>query len=302
MKKPIWLSLLCQRSKIVLAWTCALGLGACSMLGVAYEQSPWLIERWVNNQVKLDDPQANALHADLKAELGWHRRERLPAWVSTARAIADDAPRDWSAQEVCARAEFVRQELADLLMHSTVVWARLGLQLRTPQLQALAQQRQRARQDFADDFVTAPPEDALTLRTRRAVSNWERLYGDLSDAQVAALREHLRRSPWSAAQSLQRQQQRDTALMALLQDLRDLSAQGDSDDALREANARMRQWLTTLWTPQDARQADDGAGFWQHQCAMVADMHQRMSAEQRAQLARTLREYAQDFEDIAAAS
>ena len=269
-----------------------LGLNACSLVGLAVEQSPWLIKRWVNQQVTLTPEQADALHDQLQQQREAFKRDALPVAIATLHRAAELARRDGSAQEVCELLDPLRDQAGVVLINSAPAWAQLATQLSAQQLGEWRDARREAQTQFAQDFVQASPDQVLNLRTQRALAHWERFYGDLDDAQVQRLTRHLQASPWSAPEAQRRQERRDASLLALLDRLRAGELQPD------EAEAHMRRWLRQQWTPTEATARAEQRRWWAHGCAMVADMHTHMHASQREHLASTLSRYAKHLAEL----
>ena len=265
-------------------------LSACSVVGLLYQQAPRLASTWLNDQVQLSDSQRDWLNPALDDWLDWHRQNILPTWLATGRDWAQQAQRDWTSDEVCAALQGLRDQAKATLDHSLPMWTRLALSLSPAQQRRLAEQRRESLNEFHADFIAAPPQAVLDERLTRAVDNWERLYGDLSDAQIDWLRTRLQASPWSPAQSWQRRRLRDQALLDLIAQLQ---AQGLNQ---AQAQTRLQSWLDAQWSPDDPDAQARQAAFWAHTCATVADFHRQSTPAQRQHLADTLRGYADDLD------
>ncbi len=273
---------------LVLVWS----LSACSVLGLLYQQAPRWVGTWLNNQVQLSDAQRVWVEPALDEWLQWHRTQVLPLWVTTAQHWAQHAQRDWSADEVCAALDALRDQVKTTLDHSTPIWARLAVSLSPQQWRRLREQRAEAAQDFHDDFVAPSSERVLDERLARSVKNAERLYGKLSPAQVAWLRGQLQASPWSPRDTWVQRQARDQAMLRLISQLQ---AQALNP---KQAQTQVQAWLDAQWSPEDAAASAQQAAFWRHSCATIAGLHRQASPQQRLQLAQQLRDYAQDFTQL----
>lgn len=269
-----------------------LGLAACSLLTLAYQQTPRVISSWASQQAQLSPDQSDALRDGLENSLQWHQREVLPAWIDVAKHWAARAPADWSATELCQDLERVRAQVKSTLQHSLLPWAQLAQTLSAAQLAALAKSRADAQQDFREDFIEPSASAVLERRLERAQSQWERLYGDLSAPQIARLRAHLARSPWEPIAQQHIRQQHEAALLRLLH-----QARTEHWGASRLQTA-LGAWLDAIWSPPDAPQRAQQASFWSHSCEMIADMHRRSDAKQRRHLALQLHRYAEAFEGL----
>jgi Family of unknown function (DUF6279) len=129
-----WLSLAAKLSASALL----LSLTGCSLVVSGYNSAPNLFMfLWLNPHLDLNAAQEKQALADLQEVLEWHRREQLPLyakWLSQAQQLA---PKDVSADQVCALIDEAAESLEPLLTQFEEPTARLGLSLTPKQLQVL---------------------------------------------------------------------------------------------------------------------------------------------------------------------
>ena len=265
-------------------------LTACSVLTLFYQQAPRVITLWASQQAGLNASQVDRLQEGLEASLQWHQREVLPEWIDLARYWASQASRDWEAHGLCESTARVRGQVKRTLDHSLPAWAQMAHSLSNSQLATWAASREEAQQTFRASYIEADASQVLALRLDRAKTQWERLYGDLNESQTAALREHLRQSPWNPLVQARQRRQQEHDLLQLLRQAR------SKNWPTTQLQTALQTWLDALWSPPDAQQRAEQAAFWQHACHMMADMHRRTNAQQRQHLGRQLKQYADAFQ------
>ena len=171
----------------------ALLLTGC-LVRLAYNYSDWLIPRWVDRYVTLDEEQRAFLDATLDARLQWHCAAEMPryeAWFQDARRTlfaGDLGPeRMWPLLE---RLEgFMRavlEEVADDL-------AQLAATLSDEQVEELLAELERREEDLWEEYVAPGPEARAAARADRMDAQLRRWYGPLGREQRRLV------EAWSAA-------------------------------------------------------------------------------------------------------
>jgi hypothetical protein len=140
-------------------------------------------------------------------------------------------------------------------------------------------------QDFAEEHIDAPSAERFQERLKENRKRWTDWYGRLSPSQVQALEQQLRASTWDAAVTLEERRWRQADLLATVQRTQQQPAQ---------ATAAIREHLLRYASASTPARENQRQQWLRQGCQQFADMHQRMSAEQRAHAQAKLQGYIDD--------
>ena len=271
-------------------------LVACSMVKMAYEQSPQLLTWWLDNHLDFNTIQSTQIREELSQLQQWHRRTQLPRYAELLQKIERLMPGSLTQEQVCSLAEDVRTKLIAISEQAAAPMATTAMTLNEAQIQHLEGRYAKSNKAGRKDWLEASPKAQAEKRLDQMEDRLGLLYGRLTDAQRELLRRAIASSPFDPALSHAERQRRqqDTA-----ETLRQVVA-GKLPQA--QAQRLMQGYVArTLASPVLAyRTYLDGA--IQHTCATLADLHNSTSPEQRDHAIRQLQAYAQDARDLAAAA
>lgn len=260
-------------------------LGGCSTVGIAYNQAPTLLYYWLDDFVDFDSGQATDVKAALKSLHQWHRAEELPKIAHALADLQTLASGRVSAEQVCGQYQRTMELVQETLYHPVPDIARIGRRFSPDQLQGLQKALQKRNQRWQDEWVKLDPTELLDKRTDQWVNRLESLYGSLSKANQALVRQSLSQSGWDIdiqTREFLRRQQDMVQVLTKLQE-RKLSAS--------EAEQEVRQWITRNQKSPDANYRAYSQRLTSGLCTLLADFHNQASPEQRKKALKTLRDY-----------
>lgn len=266
-------------------------LAGCTAARLAYKQAPNLTYWWLDSHVDIASEQSFDVRNDIDAFFQWHRREELPVYAGLLRDWQAMALRDIEPREVCMQAERVRARLQRAGERMAEPMARLALQLSPAQIDHLQRHQAKGNEGFAKDFVRGTPEQRLERRFERALDRSEMLYGPLDAAQQRLLRERLAASPWDPQRALQARLRRQ-------QDQIETVRRARADPA--RAGRWVREHIERIARPPSPDEQADTEAALRHGCALLAQLHNRTTPEQRAHAVRVLQDYESDLRVLAA--
>jgi hypothetical protein len=254
-----------------------LALAGCSWLETTYNQSPLLLQWWLDRQLDLDNAQKQGIRAELKQLQAWHRQTQLPAIARSVQGLAEQATQDLSATQTCAFQDAVLQSLPALAQEASRHLARLALSLRPEQLAHMRRHLDKEDEKWREEWLDGSAEDRLQRRYKKALENLEDHYGRLDTEQRKALRQLLMRSPYDPDMAWKARQRRQSELLGTLERIR----------AQQPEAAVAQTWLFETYSrmlepPIEAHR--------QHQmqnarfiCEGLSQMHALMRPDQRQQ-------------------
>ncbi len=279
----------------------ALLLAGCSALQLGYNQAPSLMYWWADGYADLDDVQSTRVRQDIDRFLAWHRQSELPAYADRLRQWRTLAAGDLTAEQVCAQGDALRSAASRLIERGHEPLARLALSLSPEQLQHMERHQAKGNEDFEKDFLRGNALQRLERRLERAVDRYETLYGSLSSAQVALVRQGLQDSPFDPVRTLADRRARQAELLGLIRQLQASPAGRAAGDgpAPRAAAQALQAWLQRGLFASPAA-GGDAAGWVRHGCQAFATLHNSTSPAQRAHALQELRRYEDDLRALAA--
>ena len=276
------------------AGICLLALSGCSLVVSGYNQLPNLyLFLWVNPHLDLNSTQEKQARSDLKALLEWHRAEQLPLYADWLVAMQRLAPRDISADEVCALAASIRESLDPLAAQFEEPYARLALTLTTGQLNTLKKQYEEDLKDYRKEWKLDENDEAqLKVRVEKGQSNAERLYGRLTPAQKTLLRDLALRADYDGERTYAERVRLQKENLAM--HIRILQSQPSPE----ETRQWIKHWLQSSLHTTDNDYARYQAQRIRHNCLATAQLHNMTTAEQRARAVKVLKEYEDDVRTL----
>lgn len=208
-------------------------LGGCSRIGLVYNSSEFLIQRYVNGYINLSPEQREQWRPQLKAALAAHRAEDLPA----VAAFIDQLRQLTQGELTVIQLQQLRTELDRLYRQharrAVDLAAPLLAELNSAQIDALARRFERDRRKAQDKLDDYDPAQEVRKRRERYVENIADWTGELSDAQQVLIGEIAARIPHSQAAFNDYRFRQRTRLIALLRS-------GADESTL---NVFLSQWL-----------------------------------------------------------
>lgn len=252
-----------------------LGLGGCSLVETTYNQSPFLLQWWLDRQLDLDSPQERQLRADLRTLLAWHRQNQLPQVVQSVQGLIGIAHSDLSPAQTCAFQNEVWQSLPVLAQQTGMALARTALSLRPEQIAHMRQYFDEDNVKWREEWLDGPEEERLQRRLKRALERIEDYYGNLDASQKNLLREILRASPYQPAIAWQERQRRQRDMLDTLERIR------VTQPELKAAQTELGELLVRMYNPPIQAHREHVQANAQALCTSASRMHNTMRPEQR---------------------
>lgn len=284
------------RTRLMLALLAVLLVG-CSTVKLAYNNAQELAWWWLTDYVSFSEPQRPVMRQALAQVHAWHRRHQLPGYTELLGRWQAVVQTDLQAGQVCAMVDEVLGRLGELgaaIDNLDPAALQALASLSAPQLAELERRLAKSNTEFRKKYLDAPPQEVATERFKQAVSRAESLYGSLQAEQKRVLATALAAAPWDAQASYARRLKRQQALVQGLRGMQNAPAE------------QVRAGLKTLLARslEDADPSDRAASLAARRqvCAVMAELHQVSTREQRAKAVDTLKGYATDLRSLAQAA
>lgn len=281
MKKWLPLTLLC------------LLLAACGP-GLVYPNLDWIIPKYVDDYISLDDRQADRLKACLSRQLDWHCRVQLPVYAD----LLQDVARDFSDPSHPVTPE----RLAEHLARIEACWLELRIQLAPDiaellasatdaQLGELYDKLERKNRKLKRKYLEAPKDEVRRRWKKRMTKRLDYWLPDLTPAQEKALDEWSRSLIPLAADRIDDRKRVQAAFRNLLDRRRDR-------DRFRSGFTDLLTTYDRTRTPEYQAKRDANTA---HTLAFLARLDRLLTADQRDHLLDRLGSLSRSFERLACA-
>jgi Family of unknown function (DUF6279) len=251
------------------------GLGGCSLIETTYNQSPFLLQWWLDRQLDLDSQQKHHLKGDLRALLAWHRQIQLPQVVRSVQGLIEIAPADLTPTQTCAFQNEVWQSLPLLAQQAGAVLARTALSLRPEQITHLRKYFEEDNAKWREEWLEGHEDERLQRRLKRSLERVEDYYGQLDTTQKTLLRETLRRSPYQPTIAWQERQRRQRDMIETLERIR------LGQPELKMAQAELGDLIVRMFNPPIEAHRVHVQANAHALCAATSRIHNAMRPEQR---------------------
>jgi Family of unknown function (DUF6279) len=281
--------------KIIAAALALLALGACSAVRIGYGQAPNLIYWWMDGYADLNDIQSAQVRRDIDRFMAWHREQELPRYAGLLQRWQEMSQGDVTPEAVCRQYDELREAWVRMTEQAGAPLVQLAVQLDGTQMAHFERHQHKSQESFEKDFVRGTPEQRLKRRTDRVLDRYETLFGSLSPAQEAMIRQALAQSPFDPQLTRQERLRVANELRGMIRQWQTMPA-GAAQRA--QAQRQAGEWLARRLPPSHATDHPT-ARVIRHGCEMYAALHNSTSGEQRAHALRVLKDYEADFRSLA---
>jgi len=272
---------------------CLVLLAGCSAVRLAYNQAPHLMYWWLNGYVEFDAEQSERARDALAEWFRWHRATQLSDYAALLAAAQRQILQDVTPQEVCQWADELRKRLEIGYEQGVPAIAEMVSTLKPRQVQRVERRYREADEEFRDEFLQATRAEQLEESNKRAVSRAELIYGELNEAQRGLLKQGIAESPFDPQRWLAERQMRQREVVDTLRSL--LAQHADST----RIEAALRLFAAHAARSPRPAYRDYQRRLFDHNCQLIARLHNGTTAEQRRRGAERLRAWEEDLNALA---
>lgn len=264
-------------------------LGGCSNLKLAYGQAPTLAYWWLDRYADFVDDQKPRARAAVDQWFAWHRREQLADDAALLDQLAREAEREITGAQVCQWVKVYERKRDLYLTQFAPAVADVAARLGPQNLRQIESRFAKVNETWRDEHVQGDLKEREVAMVKRVLDRAELLYGRLDRAQRSFIAQAMRQAPWDPERAYAERLADQREALAALQRLgqRSLSAEQRQELA--------RSTLLHLVQASDEAQRQLREQLYRYQCQFTAELHNRMTAEQRRHAVERLHDWAQDL-------
>jgi hypothetical protein len=262
-------------------------LAGCSAVEFAYNNADtWL--RWqAGSYLDLKNAQAEEFNARLGSFLAWHRSQALPQYARLAQDAGLRLERGATQSDLVWGYDAIRQQSREGLRRAGVELGDLLDRLSSAQIEHLERRFAEDNRKYAREWLEGTPEERRGRRYQRLVHALEDWLGELSDAQRERVRQFNDSAPLNGELRERERRRRQAELLAMLR--------------ARESARRLADWAADWERGRDPALAAGSRATMDDFFAMLLDLERSLNPRQRNVAIARLREFARDFDLLAAA-
>jgi len=262
-------------------------LAGCSAVEFAYNNADAYLRWQAGRYLDLKNAQADEFNARLVAFLAWHRSTALPQYARLAVEAGGRLERGASLADMVWGYDAIRQQAREGLRRAGAETGDFLDRLTPAQVEQVEGRFAEDNQKFAREWLEGTPAEQRARRLKRLTHALEDWLGELNDAQRERARQFNEAAPLNGEMRDRERRRRQAEFVAMLR--------------ARESARRLADWSAEWDRGRDPAFVRSNREFTDGLLAMLADLERGLSPRQRAVAVARLREYARDFQLLAAA-
>lgn len=262
-------------------------LVACSAMEFAYNNADSYVRWQAGRYLDLKNAQAEEFNARLAKFLAWHRSSALPQYARLAGEAGGRLERGASLADMVWGYDAIRQQAREGLRRAGAESGDFLDRLTPAQIEQIERRFAEDNQKFAIEWLDGTPAEQRARRLKRLTHALEDWLGELSDAQRERVRQFNDAATLNGGMRDRERRRRQAEFVAMLR--------------ARESAQRLAHWAAEWDRGRDAAFVRANREFTDGLLAMLSDLERGLSERQRALAVARLREYARDFQLLAAA-
>ncbi|GLS84700.1 DUF6279 family lipoprotein [Paraferrimonas haliotis] len=277
MKKP-WLLLLT-----------VLMIGGCSSVKMGYYFADWAIGWKLSDYVKLNKEQKAELNQEIETFLAWHKQTEMAQYADQLARLSSDIAADSVTQEqIQAHFDELGGHWKASLAHITPALVRLMPSLSDKQVSELLENIREESAERAEERAEQTDEERLEANQKRWKKNLKKYLGSVSSEQQILIDEYLSKrlrtfDLWNRYQE------------AWYQEFEHVLAQRNQPEFANE----LKQLLENPESLRSPELQQNLTQNRQHLLAFMQQLHQSLSAKQKAKLLKRVDKLQRDVADLA---
>lgn len=267
----------------------ALLLAGCSNLKLAYGQGPTLAYWWLDRYADFVDEQKPRARAAVDQWFAWHRREQLAEDAALLDQLAREAEREVTGAQVCQWVKVYERKRDLYLTQFAPAVADVAAMLGPQNLRQVESRFAKVNETWRDEHVQGDLKEREVAMVKRVLDRAELLYGRLDRSQRNFVAQAMRQAPWDPERAYAERLADQREALAVLQRL------GQRNLSPEQRQELARSSLLHLAQASDELQRQLRDQLYRYQCQFAAELHNRMTPEQRRHAVERLHDWAQEL-------
>lgn len=270
---------------IFIVTLCSLIVG-CSLVKTTYNNAPALIIFWLDDYFSFTQAQNLALKPSLQTLHNWHRQSQLPSYITLLKDLQSSFGKDQiSAAEACEKIDAIKLSIHTIQIESIPIITEIAPLLSDKQLARFQNKLDERTKKWKADWWQETKDEQLEVRYEKTEDFAQKVYGNLSDSQLALLKQRLAQASINPAISFKEIQRRNEDAFKILSTLQSQSLSAEEKSQLVKAGfVRIQKSPDQTYQNYADKLAD-------HTCKTIESLHATTSEKQKLHAKDWLQDY-----------
>lgn len=268
-------------------------INSCGLVKTVYNNAPEALGWWLDGYFDFTQTQKSILNPALHRLHDWHRQNQLPSYILTLQDLQKMVIKEHiSASEACEKMDGIRENFSELQVESIPVIIEIAPLLSDEQLQHFQTKLEKRALKWKSEWWQETSEEQLEVRLDKIESFAEKVYGTLSESQLAMLKQSLAISSIKPALTYAEILRRNEDVYQIVTALHNqtLSAENKSQ-LVKEGFERLKH------SPNSAYQVYANQ-VKQRTCEIMAELHASTNTKQKQHAKDWLENYIVQFSSL----
>lgn len=284
----------------------ALLLPGCSMVRVGYGQAPDLLFWWLDGYADFNAEQTPKVRDALDGFFRWHRRTQLNDYAALLQRAQAQFAGNVTAGEVCAWQDEFSRRLDMAVEQALPAVAEIAPSLSAAQFAHIERKFAKVNDELKADFAPADRAERQRQALKRWSERFESMYGPLSDTQHSAVARGVAASPSDSEVWIGERQARQREVLQTLRGMAGGAAtNAAANTSANPAGGRANREASLRALAERSRSSPRAAynayaqRVAEHNCRLVAELHNSTTAAQRERALARLKGWEEDLRALA---
>jgi len=277
----------------VLILLLACSINSCGLVKTAYNNAPEALSWWLDDYFDFTAAQKAVLKPALHRVHDWHRENQLPSYIKSLQDLQITVAKEqFSPNEACEKIDQFKDNFTQLQSQFIPTIIEIAPLLTNKQLQYFAKKLDKRALKWKSEWWQETTEEQLSVRLEKTEDLAEKIYGNLTDAQRALLKQHLAKTPADPALSYAEILRRNQDVEQIVTALHSQSLSQESKSQLvKDGFERLQN------SPNPAYEAYSNQ-MKQRTCVIIADLHASTNSKQKQHANDWLQDYIVQFSSL----
>jgi hypothetical protein len=268
-------------------------INSCGLVKTVYNNAPEALGWWLDGYFDFTQTQKSILNPALHRLHDWHRQNQLPSYILTLQDLQKMVIKEHiSANEACGKIDGFRENFSELQVESIPMIIEIAPLLSDEQLQHFQTKLERRALKWKSEWWQETPEEQLEVRLDKIESFAEKVYGTLSESQLAMLKQNLAISSIKPALTYAEILRRNEDVYQIVTVLQNQSLSNENKSQLvKDGFERLKS------SPNPAYQVYANQ-VKQRTCEIMAELHASTNAKQKQHAKDWLENYIVQFSGL----
>jgi hypothetical protein len=268
-------------------------INSCGLVKTVYNNAPEALGWWLDGYFDFTQTQKSTLNPALHRLHDWHRQHQLPSYILTLQDLQKMVIKDdISASEACEKIDGIRENFSELQLESVPIIVEIAPLLTDEQLQHFQAKLEKRALKWKSEWWQETTEEQLEVRLEKIESFAEKVYGSLSESQLAMLKQNLATSSIKPALTYAEILRRNEDVYQIVTALHNQSLSAENKSQL------VKQGFERLKSSPNPTYQVYANQVKQRTCEIMAELHTSTNAKQKQHAKDWLESYIVQFSSL----